>query len=604
MSGKIRNWPLVPPSNRNIAKRSRRAAETKKTPVVALAVRLFMAGAFVIGQPLVAEPTPDIRVPAESGVFAALQDFVQTQRVVSLGFAQPPGGEQASPARDPYSVLSDFIRVADASGWVPLPAQTQSAAPDDASTTLAEAPDDAIHSGLKGAAPDDAVHAGLRADASVGEAYSALAAFAKTVDASATLARTPDDAIHSGLNGGAPDDAIHAGLRADASGGEAYSALAAFAKTVDASATLDQAPHDAIHPGLKGAATAGSDDYSALRDFAQSMDAAAPNSVIAGARPQAADAESNLVVAQAAKPVKTKKPSPAADEDAYAKNDPQVCMGCHGQDPHIQSFLKYSSMARKGDQRTPMAGGGCESCHGPSAAHVASRSQGGDVEPAVVFSGPHASPVEQRNEQCINCHEGGQRINWLGSKMQNDGVACVNCHTVHVAKDPVLVKKTQPEVCFACHAQQRAESFEYSHHPIQEGLVVCSDCHNPHGSPGPHSLNEFSVNETCYNCHQDKRGPMLWEHQPVREDCTNCHTPHGSVEERLLRENPGFMCSSCHSSLAANHSGGAFGGANALPGNLLGKAVFNSALGNQRLCLNCHSQIHGSNSPNGAYFFR
>ena len=553
MSGKIRNWPLVPPSNRNIAKRSRRAAETKKTPVVALAVRLSMAGAFVIGQPLVAEPTPDIRVPAESGVFAALQDFVQTQRVVSLGFAQPPGGEQASPARDPYSVLSDFIRVADASGWVPLPAQTQSAVPDDASTTLAEAPDDAIHSGLKGAAPDDAVHAGLRADASVGEAYSALAA---------------------------------------------------FAKTVDASATLDQAPHDAIHSGLKGAATAGSDDYSALRDFAQSMDAAAPNSVIADARPQAADAESNLVVAQAAKPVKTKKPSPAADEDAYAKNDPQVCMSCHGQDPHIQSFLKYSSMARKGDQRTPMAGGGCESCHGPSAAHVASRSQGGDVEPAVVFSGPHASPVEQRNEQCINCHEGGQRINWLGSKMQNDGVACVNCHTVHVAKDPVLVKKTQPEVCFACHAQQRAESLEYSHHPIQEGLVVCSDCHNPHGSPGPHSLNEFSVNETCYNCHQDKRGPMLWEHQPVREDCTNCHTPHGSVEERLLRENPGFMCSSCHSSLAANHSGGAFGGANALPGNLLGKAVFNSALGNQRLCLNCHSQIHGSNSPNGAYFFR
>ena len=97
-----------------------------------------------------------------------------------------------------------------------------------------------------------------------------------------------------------------------------------------------------------------------LREFAQSMDAAAPNSVIADVRPQAADAESDLVVAQAAKPVKTKKPSPAADEDAYAKGDPQVCLGCHGQDPHIQAFLKYSSMARKGDQHTPMAGGGCE----------------------------------------------------------------------------------------------------------------------------------------------------------------------------------------------------------------------------------------------------
>jgi DmsE family decaheme c-type cytochrome len=260
-------------------------------------------------------------------------------------------------------------------------------------------------------------------------------------------------------------------------------------------------------------------------------------------------------------------------------------------------------MARKGDQRTPLAGAGCESCHGPSAAHVASRSKGGDVEPAVVFAGPNASPVERRNEQCMNCHEGGARINWQGSKMQNDGVACVSCHTVHVAKDPVLVKKTQPGVCFGCHAQQRAESLQYSHHPIQEGLVVCADRHNPHGSPGPFALKEFSVNETCYNCHQDKRGPLLWEHQPVREDCTNCHTPHGSVQARLMKENMGFLCSSCHSTVG-NYSGGAFGGAHALPGNLQGRAVFNAALGNQRLCLNCHSQIHGSNSPNGAYFFR
>ena len=42
----------------------------------------------------------------------------------------------------------------------------------------------------------------------------------------------------------------------------------------------------------------------------------------------------------------------------------------------------------------------------------------------------------------------------------------------------------------------------------------------------------------------------------------------------------------------------------ALLGNLQGKAIFNSALANQRLCVNCHSQVHGSNSPNGAYFFR
>ena len=446
---------------------------------------------------------------------------------------------------------------------------------DPADPAQGEPPNDAVHAGLRvsisaqGPPPDDAIQAGLR------------------MSTPAQQGSAPDDAIHAGLRttnqaqGRAPDDAIHSKLHTASSGGDPYGA----------GASAQAAPDQAIHSEVKASFRTASDDYAALRDFAAGKDDAKP-----------------MAVAMAAKHARVKKPSPAAvadeaDASGFAKGDPQVCLGCHSQDPHIQAFLKYSPMARKGDQRTPMAGVGCESCHGPSAAHVASRSKGGDVEPAVVFSGPHASPVDQRNEQCMNCHEGGERINWQGSKMQNDGVACVNCHTVHVAKDPVLVKKTEPGVCFACHQQQRAESLEYSHHPIQEGLVVCADCHNPHGSSGPYALKEFSVNETCYNCHQDKRGPMLWEHQPVREDCTNCHTPHGSTEARLMKENMGFMCSSCHSAVS-NNSGGAFGGAHALPGNLLGKALFNSALGNQRLCLNCHSQIHGSNSPNGAYFFR
>ncbi|MGO9005893.1 MAG: DmsE family decaheme c-type cytochrome [Beijerinckiaceae bacterium] len=354
--------------------------------------------------------------------------------------------------------------------------------------------------------------------------------------------------------------------------GVIFGALLGFAQPVKAE-TPDRLP------------AVNSDVYSTLADFVKSKDTAGPMLVVADARKPA------LV---------TKGP---ADYGLYAKGDPQTCLGCHGQDPHIMDFLKFSKMARKGDPKSPMGQGGCESCHGPSASHVLSRSKGGNGEPAVVFNGLHASPVEARNEVCLGCHEGGLRINWIGSEMERQGVACTNCHRVHSAEDPVRVKKTQPEVCFACHAQQRAESFEYSHHPIREGLVVCSDCHNPHGSPAPHMLKEFTVNQTCYNCHADKRGPMLWEHQPVREDCTNCHTPHGSVEARLMKENMGFMCSSCHSAIS-NSSGGAFGGHGSLPGNVQGTSTFNSALGNQRLCLNCHSQIHGSNSPNGAYFIR
>ena len=297
-------------------------------------------------------------------------------------------------------------------------------------------------------------------------------------------------------------------------------------------------------------------------------------------------------------------PAPDADQSGpalYSARGAAECLTCHNQAP-VTDILR-TPHAVGGDAHAPFGQHECESCHGPSDAHVAGFAAGTFTLPSVRFNGPNASPVATRNQVCLECHEGGEHANWAGSPHQTNNLACVSCHTIHVDKDPILVKATQPAKCFTCHTQQRAEAFEYSHHPIREGKVVCSDCHNPHGSAGPSLMREFTVNETCYTCHADKRGPMLWEHQPVRENCLNCHTPHGSNEARLMKERMNFMCSTCHSAVS-NNSGGAFGGAHSLPGNLQGMAMFSSALANNRTCLNCHSQVHGSNSPNGAYFFR
>jgi DmsE family decaheme c-type cytochrome len=293
----------------------------------------------------------------------------------------------------------------------------------------------------------------------------------------------------------------------------------------------------------------------------------------------------------------------------YSDQGEKTCLTCHNS--HPVDFIGQTPHAVKGDPHSPSGQQGCESCHGPSGDH-ANQKPGPDgnlILPPVLFKKPNVpwasiSPVEERNAACLTCHESGARMNWRGSPHPSNDVACTDCHTVHVTKDPVLVKATQPDKCFTCHAQQRVETLEYSHHPIREGRVGCSDCHNPHGSPGPHQLKEFTVNETCYNCHADKRGPMLWEHQPVREDCTNCHTSHGSNQPRLMIEPLNFLCSSCHSS-QANSSGGAFGGAGSIPyHSQTASTRFNSALANQRTCVNCHSQVHGSNSPSGTFFFR
>src|SRR3546814_2224966 len=83
--------------------------------------------------------------------------------------------------------------------------------------------------------------------------------------------------------------------------------------------------------------------------------------------------------------------------------------------------------------------------------------------------------------------------------------------------------------------------------PLPEGQMACVDCHNPHGTINVALLKTDTVNETCYQCHAEKRGPFLFEHAPVRENCLNCHTPHGSNQHALLVAPVPMLCQQRHS---------------------------------------------------------
>jgi DmsE family decaheme c-type cytochrome len=149
----------------------------------------------------------------------------------------------------------------------------------------------------------------------------------------------------------------------------------------------------------------------------------------------------------------------------------------------------------------------------------------------------------------------------------------------------------QPAVCFKCHGDIYARISMPQHHPIKEGKMVCSDCHDAHGQSHG-NLKEASVNLVCYRCHADKQGPFAYEHPPVTEDCTICHEPHGTVAGNLLRQPTVFLCLRCHSGHRTgpnrpDHAG------------LLGDVGTNANL--QRSfytdCTQCHNQIHGSDLP-------
>lgn len=240
--------------------------------------------------------------------------------------------------------------------------------------------------------------------------------------------------------------------------------------------------------------------------------------------------------------------------------------------------------------KSPMAGLQCEACHGPIGNH--NRKSKGGREPMITFVKGSSLSVEKQNSVCMGCHVDDKRMSWNGGHHDNADVACASCHSVHAANDPVLSKNTEIQVCTSCHTKQKADLHKRSSHPMKRAQMVCSDCHNPHGSFAEADLVKSTTNDTCYSCHAEKRGPKLWEHEPVVDDCSNCHNPHGSVNEGMLKARAPQLCQQCHAS--DGHA------SNVYQGNTgLGSNVGDNAFSGGKSCLNCHSQVHGSNHPSG-----
>jgi DmsE family decaheme c-type cytochrome len=253
-----------------------------------------------------------------------------------------------------------------------------------------------------------------------------------------------------------------------------------------------------------------------------------------------------------------------------------ICADCHTDTVNAFKNTPHAQSAQA-----------CEGCHGDSKAHVAA---GGGKGTMRNFKGLSAAEV---SAVCVTCHNKGGQKHWTGSMHDSRSVSCITCHEPHPAGGAVpkaLLRKPQFELCTGCHLQKKAALMRSSHMPMREGKMNCTSCHNPHGTPYPRQLLQVSINQNCYSCHAEKRGPFLWEHAPVRENCMNCHDAHGTVNDYLLKVKQPTLCIQCHNGFA----GGGMGNAHAARD----RYAFNQS------CMNCHPMIHGSMHPQGNRFKR
>jgi DmsE family decaheme c-type cytochrome len=211
-------------------------------------------------------------------------------------------------------------------------------------------------------------------------------------------------------------------------------------------------------------------------------------------------------------------------------------------------------------------------------------------------AGAAVEPAD-RSGPCLGCHDGARRIHWAGSLHERHGVTCVSCHLPHRdGQGPSLLKAaTETETCSACHAGIRSRTLRTSRHPVRDGAMSCSSCHDPHGTANDAMLARPTAAESCLECHAELRGPFLWEHAPAREDCTLCHDAHGSSHRTLLVSRVPYLCQRCH--LNVQHPSMLFDRSNTGGGGLARRAP-------EQACVRCHRAVHGSNHPSGAYLER
>lgn len=277
-------------------------------------------------------------------------------------------------------------------------------------------------------------------------------------------------------------------------------------------------------------------------------------------------------------------PAPAAAQEAEAV-DASICAACH--DDQVTAFESNPHSILDDPEWEGYgtgASGSCVSCHAGAATHVEEGGGEGNI-----FAFGEDSTARARTEACMQCH-GDVHPRFFNSEHAKAGVSCVECHSVHheenvppvdllragpmVAADPADELDRRSQVCAECHEDVITQFQFNERHRLNENILSCVSCHDPH-APEPRARLAGFKQETCLECHTDKGGPFIFEHAASRvEGCVACHDPHGSPNRHLLEfQRTAELCFSCHA---------------AVPG-------FHARFTLDTVCTNCHSTIHGSN---------
>jgi DmsE family decaheme c-type cytochrome len=252
-----------------------------------------------------------------------------------------------------------------------------------------------------------------------------------------------------------------------------------------------------------------------------------------------------------------------------------TCLDCH--ENMEKSLAESPHSVYSESELTSTLVTGCIGCHDNWEEHIEDPSADNIGNPSKITN-------SEQSEVCGRCHTGPHQAAMMTSDPHGRAqIGCLSCHKIHDNHNKALVTDDSDSYCVTCHTSVRTEFSRRSAHPLESGNIRCTDCHNLAVINDP--MLQIGSDWQCQECHAENSGPFLYEHKIVYNhlveggSCLECHQPHGSPNDRLLNQPDNAVCKQCHITP-------------------VGHMTQHSGLGTKLACVECHSQIHGSNDNN------
>ena len=270
-----------------------------------------------------------------------------------------------------------------------------------------------------------------------------------------------------------------------------------------------------------------------------------------------------------------------------AQNWNFMCADCHSTDVR----KGYDDTEGTYDTRYAEVSVGCESCHGPGSAHVASQrggkpgGKGGDKAGAAgVAHGLTVALHERRDIAWVIDPATGNARRSAPRTTDDEMETCARCHSRRSqfaegwrAGDRLLdhfLPVTLREGLYHPDGQQQDEVFiwgSFRQSKMHEAGVTCGDCHDPHTQK-----MRFPGDATCAQCHAPAKYAVVEHHRhesgKAGSQCVDCHMPATTYMVNDPRRDHGFKvprpdltastgapnaCGSCHEREGAGWAAGA-----------------------------------------------